>query len=384
MAWQLSSHYVQAPTGPGKVEFTVTSHKADHVRHAVVSAVMYARVLSTTPPIPDVALVIPTGASDETLDAVCTMASCVSTPTVHIFEAGADGGAPTPLTPRQVNLGTERRVGRWAGQLGRRDRAKLPQVGVALAQALQADRVFRWYRNVTGAYWSGRVMGWEVVRIEDGVDTASFGETQADRDAGPRYAATDVATLAADVRAFAVDRSNRTHGRGTHKREHMLEAGVWRGPEVVEVQLPSTEAVLQPLVPLRDPPLQMPAMFGHGGSTRFIDVLMHLGTTAYVNELKTASAGQGQAYLSAITQAVLYREFLRMATPLHPWLCARLGLAEADSPTIQGVVTIPRVQIRGDGASAHHLAGLRTTARAFGVEVVELDDWATLHRQCGI
>ena len=69
---------------------------------------------------------------------------------------------------------------------------------------------------------------------------------------------------------------------------------------------------------------------------------MRSGPTPWVVELKAATGGQGQYYRHAVGQAVLYREFIRKASNLHPWFQSH-GL---EATECQAVVAFPELRGR--------------------------------------
>ena len=125
---------------------------------------------------------------------------------------------------------------------------------------------------------------------------------------------------------------------------------------------------LAPLVGTPAPPLQMPALFSPDGNARFIDAVLHDGDVPWCVELKVATGGQGEYYRHALTQAVLYREFLRSAVPIHAWFTT-IGAALNPSRS-RAAVAFPGMVGRGADARTNQL---RTTAHACGVEVIEID-----------
>jgi hypothetical protein len=148
------------------------------------------------------------------------------------------------------------------------------------------------------------------------------------------------------IRAFA-DRLETRATPGLAKKlldhgqpEHALEAAVLRG--AVPVHVDGTP--LQ--VPHRHPQVirdsQVPTRWAERATAaRYIDALMAQGTTPWILELKVpAAAGGYGAYLrKAISQAVLYRHFIRTAEPMHPWLRAG-GL---DPTTAKAAIVYPEV-----------------------------------------
>jgi hypothetical protein len=65
---------------------------------------------------------------------------------------------------------------------------------------------------------------------------------------------------------------------------------------------------------------QIPTLWWPGGTIRYLDALMRAGSRPYAVELKVQDGGGYGRYLrEALTQAVLYRHFIRSTTALHAW-----------------------------------------------------------------
>ncbi len=92
------------------------------------------------------------------------------------------------------------------------------------------------------------------------------------------------------------------------------------------------------------------------------------GSTPWVVELKDLRGGIGRYLRHAVTQAVLYRHFVRGASGLHPWL------EERDVPLVprncRAAVAFPRPSGRDAERRVEELARV---AALFEVEVIELD-----------
>jgi len=380
MKLSLTSKYRYGSSADGRPTVTV-KEDSDHalLRNAVVAAVHWG-FHRKEGAVPSVRVAVPSSTPARVLDALVTLAGSVHGFRVEVVtcEPSGAGHGQTPLRRDRPDFANDLRVQSWAEALERRQDATLPPIGVDLASALASTASFRWYRNVTGSYWSGRVAGWEVARLRDKGGSVTFGETQADREAGECFRQENLPELVRRIEAFAQDRRNTRHRRGQHKQEHLLESAMWRGPSVVEVQVPGYPEPLQPLVSAAEPPLQVPALFSPDCTCRFMDAVMRAGSTAWVVELKVATSGQGKAYLDAITQAVLYREFLRTATPVAIWLRERLGMQPEEELRVEAAVAFPRLRARSRSEALNRLQALRETARVFGVEVVELDEWDSL------
>jgi len=265
----------------------------------------------------------------------------------------------------------------WAESLESRKTAKIPAIGLDLQNRL-VKRVpsFRWYRSVTGKGWSGRVAGWEFCELKDGHTEIHWGETDKDRKSNPPITSSNLTTLVSEIIKFASARANPTSKAGKTKHEHLLESCILR--QGIPVMLPNNGRLLIPVIKADEPPFQFPALFSDKGnpSAKYIDVLMRDGDTPWVLELKVATNGEGQYYRHAITQAVLYREFLRRATPLHKWF----HLHAIDPVKTRSAIGFPHMK---DKTSSNRMQQLRRTARFFDVEVIELPDkWADLHKKC--
>ena len=99
----------------------------------------------------------------------------------------------------------------------------------------------------------------------------------------------------------------------------------------------------------------------HGARARYVDVLMRSNDIPWVVELKVNSGGKGKYYRHAIAQVVLYREFIRTATWIHPWFEDQ-GL---DPQKCQAVVAFPT-----EGEDPRRL---RALASLFEVNVTTLE-----------
>ena len=157
--------------------------------------------------------------------------------------------------------------------------------------------------------------------------------------------------------------------------EHALESRILRGT----VKLTSESG--RPLTALNprgdrtktpDPVVnwgsQFPTRWGpRTGEGRYLDGLLRDGTTPWAIEMKVrGSQGVGQYYRHAVHQAVLYREFIRTATPLAPWF-DRQGLIQAEC---RAAVVTPQ----GHGRVAAHLDNARRVAAAFGVDFLTVEE----------
>ena len=252
----------------------------------------------------------------------------------------------------------EGRLEGWALQLQDRDDAALApaaqRIGAALAGSVGA---FRWYRNVSGKYWSGRVAGWEVCQVTDNNEicwkpSSNVAKTRQ-----------TVAEVVAQVTAFAADRANPEHARGQGKLEHLLEAAVLQGE--VPITVDGTDLAL--LIEDDAPPFQFPALGSRRQPRRsrwFMDVLMKDGAIPWVVELKVKEGARSdtQYFRHGVTQAVLYRAFIKgLAGHLKDWFTSpNQGLTPCDC---RSALAFPTPTAPGKGH-------LKRVARAFDVAVV--------------
>ncbi len=350
-----------APTGA-----STTSSDEDRVRHGVVDAVHWA-LHGLSSPVDRVRVVVPVDTPTHLMDALTTMAHAFARPAVELatWDVRAGNVIVRPVSHPKPDFSGGRALD-WASKLARRDVQALPALATELASHLGQPAWFRWYRNVTGSYWSGRVAGWEVCTLSDTDSAIRFGETEKARARGRAFGSQELPDLATAVEAFAQLRRDPASPQGRRKLEHLVESGVWAGSVVLKPR--NHASPLVPVVGTPAPPLQMPALFSPRGNARFIDAVLDDGDVPWCVELKVATGGQGEYYRHALTQAVLYREFLRSAVPMHAWL---LGIGPALSPSrARAAVAFPRMVGRGAEARTNQL---RDTARACGVEVIEIE-----------
>lgn len=148
--------------------------------------------------------------------------------------------------------------------------------------------------------------------------------------------------------------------------EHALESRVLRG--LVSLDLDDGSR-LQLLTGTADPHVnwgsQFPTRWGlpKASSARYLDALLRAGRTPWAVEIKVdGGGGTGKYYRHAVAQAVLYREFIRQATPLAPWF-ERHGL---DQRECRAAVVVPEFG-RPDDVKKQRLAAV---CRAFGVALI--------------
>lgn len=148
--------------------------------------------------------------------------------------------------------------------------------------------------------------------------------------------------------------------------EHALESRILRGAAPIEIDG-------KPLSLIRPDPVvnwgsQFPTKWGPGGKSRYLDALLRDGSTPWAIEMKVqGGAGVGQYYRHAVAQAVLYREFIRRATPLHdPWFVDQ----DLDATWCEAAVVVPRLT---NPRHVHWRDHVLRLCEAFNVAFVEVD-----------
>jgi hypothetical protein len=171
----------------------------------------------------------------------------------------------------------------------------------------------------------------------------------------------DVAAAARLIRRFSAAWRDPDEIHHTQD-EHALESRILRGATPIPIGRTSLD-LIQP-DPVVNWGSQFPTKWGPGGSSRYLDALLRSDATPWAIEMKVEGGGGiGQYYRHAVAQAVLYREFIRRATPLHFWFSNR----DLDAARCQAAVVVPRI------SQPAWAARLRRLCEAFGVRLVEVD-----------
>jgi len=263
----------------------------------------------------------------------------------------------------------------WLSFFEGRDNNSPPELAHRLKETIDKDS-FRWYRNVTGNYWSGRIEGIEVCKVfDDGqkgelnignpgkngkISKAREVFLSEARDIAGEFSFENIDEVAKKIQKLATKR--RSGELRKEQPEHFLEARVLR--ERIPIQL-ANGSILRPLI--KDYPFQFPTLWTPSESARFLDVLMHDNDIPYAVELKVnRSSGGGEYYRHAITQAVLYREFIKTAKQLRPWFESQ-GLKAV---ACKGLVAFPKMIERQRRVIRQH----RKIAGMFDIEIVEVSD----------
>ena len=308
-------------------------------------------------------------AMDEVLNAMGDLVRNLKIPlSVNVL---VDGQLKVPESKSEMNTRS------WLSQINDRDEKTPPKVALNLSELVN-DNSFRWYRTVAGDYWSGRIDGLQVCTVSDDGKTCilDVGKTGKNgKNSGARnvfmaltegkkkhFDGNRLHDVAAMIKRLAESRrKGRLKG---YQREHLLESMVLRKKITVS-------SIAGDLLPVCETyPFQFPTRWSPVGSPRYIDALMHINGVPYVVELKEPTgSSRGAGYRHAITQAVLYREFIRTASDLYPWFESK----RLDPKKCQAAVAFPKMG--EDPKSRSILNQHKEVAEAFGVEVIELDDF---------
>ena len=154
-----------------------------------------------------------------------------------------------------------------------------------------------------------------------------------------------IARGAAAVRAFrdAWLRDAAGQGLGRKQDEHALESRILRG--VVPIEVAGSQLQLLSKSDIVNWGSQFPTIWGRQGRARYLDGLLRDGSTPWALEMKVnGGGGVGRYYRHAIAQAVLYREFIRQAEPLHFWFERH----DLDAIACQAAIVIPELSPASD------------------------------------
>ncbi|MCX5653942.1 MAG: hypothetical protein NTY65_04745 [Planctomycetota bacterium] len=272
---------------------------------------------------------------------------------------------------------------KWKDDLLMREKEPLPELAKELENLAKCNAPsFRWYRNVTEKGFSGRVEGLEVCKLAPKVSKIVFSVGKpgitgnvskarqrficlaklADGEEERGFGEGQIQEAVQLVEKLAVDRQCDC-GLGGVEREHYLESRILR--KVTPVIIKGI-GLVEPVIPQDRPPFQFPTLWSVGNRPRYIDVLGKIGKKPWVLELKESSGGQGEYYRHGITQAVLYRHFVRSAKDLYFWF----EKFDLEPRNCQAAVVFP--QLRGPGA-VNLREDHKAIAQMFDVQIVELD-----------
>lgn len=260
----------------------------------------------------------------------------------------------------------------WA-QLINKQEQKLPELAVKLTELVR-DESFRWYRNVTGGYLSGRVDGLQVCTVEGDKGNLDVGKPGKDGDGDARkiflkvlekfptitpgdFDEKNLPKIAKIIKELAELRKNKELSK--LKREHLLESRILRNKIILKVDEEKLETIRSAI------PFQFPTLWHSNGNARFLDALMCLGNVPWAVELKVRAQSAGEYYRHGITQVVLYREFIKRAKGLHPWFNGK----KLDARRCRAALAFPEMLSRQKKILQYH----KDVAKAFGVKVIQVD-----------
>jgi len=254
-------------------------------------------------------------------------------------------------------------------QLNVREQAILPGLGREIAKSFCRTE-FRWYRTVTSTYWSGRIAGLQVCKLHDtgelifgvgkigGEARDTFMEIMGDNPL--EYDAGDLNRVVVLIEQLGKERVPPDGKLSGLEPEHRMQARILNDELPVIVDGQQLENVISP----EEYPFEFPAQWSENQASKYIDVLCRAGKQPWALELKRPQ-GQGQYYRHGITQAILYRHFIRSWGKLNDWFENR-GL---DASRCEAALVIPRIAGEKEETLRKHL---QDVARLFDIRIVEL------------
>lgn len=302
------------------------------------------------------------GQSEKAVQALHTLACACRAP----VEIRLDQDATRPEPANFTGVGED-----WHRLMVERDRLmESPPAPVAELFDRINQPSFSWFRGLTATKYSGRLDGLEVCSVDNdgsGDIKVAGSATSPHRIAAEKvlghqlpwsFTVDEHALAAAKISALAAAMEC---GELKRKPEHALEAMLLRGAlEFVDDEGVVVRGPLRSFVPGG----QVPVKYWPGdGSRRYTDLLVRGDTSMWVVELKAVGpTGQGTHFRHAVSQAVLYRRYLRTASGLSPYF-TRQGL---EPSTTKAAVAVPA------SAARTAVAKLRRVAALFDVEVWRL------------
>lgn len=314
--------------------------------------------------------------SDEVLEALATLIAARHPESVPTLEFMLDGEATS--LPVRPNFDTKN-AKRWMEFLEKRFKKEAPKLVTRLSEAVD-NPSFRWYLGVSAKYWSGRVEGLEVCIVDPDCEKGWMRDFCNGRNGNRSIAGEEVAGLlegapkefdnsqvksvAAAILSVVEARQNKKSIRN-YQPEHWFESRILRG----EIPIPagnrpgagSLKHVFEKT------PFQFPAQWHMKDEARYIDILMCEGNVPWVVELKYGKKWRGQYYRHAISQGVLYREFIKRAPAVQEFFKNKMRL---DAAACKAIVVFPNPAPE----CQRHLDGLRELAAEFDIEVVTFEN----------
>jgi hypothetical protein len=309
---------------------------------------------------------------------------------VRIFDYRRDGTITELADDRCFDPATARRALGWQRLLSEVLRRKLPPLVRDVMDKVGREELRAYPMLSQPGWWSIRLEGLEVARLDGSggfVDVGKVGKNSGVSAARGVWLQTAGLNMSRVVRAGdpgAVAAAARQITRfaaawlgpsGKQQNEHALESRILRGHTLIAV---SGVGVLDPIPPPRrgleeyvNWGSQFPTLWGTNGPARYLDALLHKGRTPWAIEIKVdidgSGTGIGGYYRHAISQAVLYRQFIRAVTPLHGWFQDQ----DLDAEDCRAAVVVP--DLTADNARRDHRADLQNICELFDVELIEVN-----------
>jgi hypothetical protein len=329
-------------------------------------------------------------ARPEASDALFTLVrSLKGAPDVRIFDYRRDG-AITRLADTRFDPATEQRPLGWERLLSEVLQRELPPLVRDVMDKVGRAELRAYPMLSQPGRWSIRLEGLEVARLDAAGGFIDIGKAGKDNAVSPARrvwleacepgATRDVraddpgaiATAARQITRFAAAWLN---PGGNQQNEHALESRILRGHTPIDVPgvgvldlIPPPACDLEGYVNWGS---QFPTLWGTGGPARYLDALLHKERTPWAIEMKVDIDGRGTGiggyYRHAISQAVLYREFIRAATPLHFWFQDQ----DLDANDCRAAVVVP--DLTAESARRDHRADLQAICKLFDVALIEVD-----------
>lgn len=321
--------------------------------------------------------------SREAVDAVSTLIrSMRSGPKARLLEHDQAWAPPGDLP---CNFADKDLYPRWPGLLAAVP-DEPPQLVTDLVGRVNHPGVRAYPMLTQRGFWSIRLEGLEVGRLSGDRGTLDVGKDS--KDGAGRQSAARIAwttepgrtapiQIVDDERALAraaatIDRfadawlPAQPNGTATRleQNEHALESRILRGD--VPIRAGGRDLQLLRKHDTVNWGSQFPTKWGREGSARYLDALMKDGRTPWAIEMKVRGAGGvSQYYRHAIAQAVLYREFIIAAQPLHFWFSDR----NLDAKACRAAVVVPELT----GSNARWLPRLEQLCELFDVTLIQVE-----------
>jgi hypothetical protein len=292
-----------------------------------------------------------------------------------------DGKPKDP--PNPPTFENDRQIEKWMESIGKRLRNEsTPDLVRALSDKME-DPSFRWYLGVVANYWSGRVEGLEVCRfdlrrqcgsldvglrrLKEGTSKARAIATKKLQALPDCFGISEVGKVAQTLRQISESRQKGGLKKEDYQPEHFYESRILR--EAIPIYPESLRGASLGVV-FKGRPFQFPAKWWHSEHrARYIDILMRDGNVPWVVELKYANRwdeGRDQYFRHAISQAVLYRGFIKKAPAVR--ILFKQSELNLDATRCRALVALACPEPRGEELFRR----LKNLAGDFNVEVVHL------------